>query len=243
MSMRRAIAVSAGIYFAALAYLGLRWGSIPDPMPVHVGPGGKVDNWAPKTWLSVGGAIWVGVVVCAVMALCTPRLSLVSARREVAEPDALPYSNTAAARAELLISMTIRFMGHLLVATTVLLVATQLTLALSHQVPIAVWVVAFAAYLALSVVASIRISKRAKTSWDTLPPDAEEQVRVERLKNKAGMGVYSEERDPMAVAVLPAEPGKVQINSAHPAGKRTLRNIMCAIVGSLAATVALVVFL
>lgn len=247
--MRRALAISVGIYLAAFAYLWLRWDAIPDPVPIHIGPGGEVDRWVVKSWFSVSATLWIGLVVTAMLALCSLPERLTTARREITgtapgtATEALPYSDTAAQRAAALLDKTNTFLGQFAVATAVLLSLVQLMMCFPHLVPMWLSAAAIAAYCAFAVVEAIRITRRAKTTWEVLPPDAEEQRRIQRLKLKASMGFYNEPLDPMAVAVLPAEPGKVQLNTAHPDGKRQLQRIVWSIVGATFAIIALVVLL
>ena len=87
--------------------------------------------------------------------------------------------------------------------------------------------------MVFTLVLAWRLHRTAKESFARIEPDQEERIRIERLGTKAGMGVYSAPEDPMAVAVLPAEPGKLQINTAHPAGKRALTRIALSLVGMM----------
>lgn len=244
MMLRRALSISAVIYLAALAFIAVRWSAIPDPVPVHIGPSGEVDRWAEKNVFSVSGVTWVGVIITAAIALCAPSESLATARREPKLPnggDALPYSESASARAQQLIGLSGAFLGALLVATSVLLALTQVMMVSPGAVSFTLWWVVYGLYMGYVVVASVSLARKARQSWDGVAADADELIRVEQLKRIASMGIYNEERDQMAVAVLPDEPGKLQINAAHPAGRRFLRRIGLSIGGSIVLVIVLAV--
>lgn len=241
----RLYAATAAIYLAMFAYTLLKWDSIPDPVPMHVGVSGEVDNWAPKTFLSVTGVLWIGAAVSAAVALLVPRSSLARATRPNAadtNADALPFSETAARRAELLIGETHRFAAELLLFTAVVMALVQLILVIPDvHVPMWAFGIALALYTAWAIWRSAQFNRQAKRDLGALEPDAQEQTRIAALKHKAGAGVYSEPRDPMAVAVLPSEPVKLQINSAHPEGRRQLTRIATGIVATIALPLIVVV--
>lgn len=240
---RRLYLATIGVYVVMFAYTLFKWDSIPDPVPMHVGVSGEVDNWAPKTFLSVTGVLWIGAAVSAAVALLVPRSSLARATRPNAadtNADALPFSETAARRAELLIGETHRFAAELLLLTAVVMALGQLMLAIPDvRVPMWAFGIALALCTAWAVRRSVQFNRQAKRDIGAL--DAQEQTRIEALKHKAGAGVYSEPRDPMAVAVLPSEPGKLQINSAHPEGRRQLTRIATGIVATIAVPLIVVV--
>ena len=240
--MRRSLLVSFGIYVATFAYLLLRWDSIPDPVPIHIGPGG-VDAWADKTWLSVGGALWIGLAISAMLAACALPTDIATARREVPEADALAYSETAAQRVAALLNKTNDFLGHMAIGTALVLASAQLMLCFPRLMPTPLWIAGLVAYCVYVIAASVRIMGKSGSSWEQLPPDEQEQMRVERLKLKASMGFYKEPLDPMPVSIMPSEPGKIQINTAHPVGKRYMRRIMWAIVACVVVIVVLAVLL
>lgn len=242
MHMRRSLLVSFGIYVATFAYLLLRWDSIPDPVPIHIGPGG-VDAWADKTWLSVGGALWIGLAISAMLAACALPTDIATARREVPEADALAYSETAAQRVAALLNKTNDFLGHMAIGTALVLASAQLMLCFPRLMPTPLWIAGLVAYCVYVIAASVRIMGKSGSSWEQLPPDEQEQMRVERLKLKASMGFYKEPLDPMPVSIMPSEPGKIQINTAHPVGKRYMRRIMWAIVACVVVIVVLAVLL
>ena len=240
--MRRSLLISVGIYVATFAYLLLRWDSIPDPVPIHIGPGG-VDAWADKTWLGVAGALWIGLAISAMLAACALPSDIATARREVPEADALAYSETAAQRVAALLNKTNDFLGHMAIATALVLASAQLMMCFPRLMPTPLWIAGLVAYCVYAIAASVCILRKSGSSWEQLPPDEQEQKRVERLKLKASMGFYKEPLDPMPVSIMPSEPGKIQINTAHPVGKRLIRRIMWAIVSCLVVIVVLVVLL
>lgn len=240
---RRLYLATIGVYVVMFAYTLLRWDSIPDPVPMHVGVSGEVDNWVPKTFLSVTGVLWIGAAVSAAVALLVPRSSLARATRPNAadtNADALPFSETAARRAELLTARAQHFAAELLLFTALLLALLHSMLVLPDSaLPMWTTGVITMAYAVWAVWRSIRFHRDATNDSGQLQPDAEELERLDALKHKAGAGVYSEPRDPMAVAVLPSEPGKLQINSAHPAGRKQLTRIAVGTVAAIAAPIAI----
>ncbi|MEH0146349.1 DUF1648 domain-containing protein [Corynebacterium sp. Q4381] len=246
MPLRRALPISGIIYLAVLAFVAARWDAIPDPVPMHIGPGGEVDRWSEKNFLSATAVTWIGVVISAAMALCAPKQSLAAARREPSDEgtlpnDALPYSESASQRAQHLIDTTNTFLGTLLIATSIVLALTQVMMLFPEIVSPTLWWVFFGLYMVGVVVASISLARTSRRNFDDIPADADELQRVDALKRVASMGLYSQPRDPMAVAVLPGEPGKLQINSAHPAGKQQLRRMGIGIGVSIVLVVLLAV--
>ena len=53
------------------------------------------------------------------------------------------------------------------------------------------------------------------------------------------MGTYSAPNDPMVAAVLPSNPGKIAVNTAHAPGKRYVRRLVLALVATIGVCVAL----
>ncbi len=233
---RRLYIATALIYAAMFAYTLLRWDSIPDPVSVHIGVGGEVDGIAPKTFLSTMAVVLIGAAISLGTALIMPAANLTRATN----PDTqitpqLPFSETAAQRAELLIDKTQLFVAQLILGTALLLSLVHLRLVFPDvPVPFPVFIAAMLAYIAWAIWSSIRLHRQAKQDHERIQEDAEEQQRITALSMKAGAGIYSEPSDPMAVAVLPSEPGKLQFNSAHPAGKRQLIRSGIGIVGAIA---------
>lgn len=231
-------AATAAVYLVMFAYTLLRWDSIPDPVAMHMGPGGEVDSAAPKTLLSAMAVLWIGAAISIGVALIVPSTRLARATRETdrTTTQTIPFSETAAARAELLIGKTQHFIAELLVATALIMALVQLVMVFPDPaLPFGVFVAATIAYCAWAIWRSITLTRQAKQDIENLKPDAQELRRVETLRMKAGAGMYSEPADPMAVTVLPSEPGKLQFNTAHPAGKRLLTRIGIGVALTIAA--------
>lgn len=98
MRARTLYTATAIIYIAVLAYVLLRWDAIPDPVPMHIGPSGEVDNWAPKTLLSVAAVTLIGIVVSVGVALTLPSISVARIGYDQPTAGELPFSETAARR-------------------------------------------------------------------------------------------------------------------------------------------------
>ena len=226
------------IYAAGFAYVLLRWDAIPDPVPVHVGPTGEADGFSPKTLFSTTAPMIIGIVVSVVMPLLVPPRTL--ARRTVVVPaeGALPFSETAARRVEKLCDATADLVSKIILALAALLTVTNIGMvvpdvAIPFWLEIALWI-GFTVYV---VVIAVRMT----SAKDSIEPDAEEQSRNQQLRYQGGMGTYTAPNDPMVAAVLPSNPGKIAVNTAHAPGKQYLRRVIVSVVVMVAVTMAIVV--
>lgn len=227
---RRLFLATAAVYVATIAYTLLMWDAIPDTVTTHVGVNGVADGFAPKTVLATLVVPLIGIAVSVGTAIMVPPPSLARANSRANSPannqttnETLPFSQTATLRAELLTTKTQRMVAELLLFTSVVLSLAHLSMVFERpRVPFWVFIAALGLYLVWAVWRSVSLNRETKADMERLQPDEAEQERIDVLKYKAGLGVYNEPRDPMAVAVLPSEPSKLQINSAHPAGKRQL---------------------
>lgn len=223
---RRLFLATAAVYVATIAYTLLMWDAIPDTVTTHVGVNGVADGFAPKTVLATLVVPLIGVAVSVGTAIMVPPPSLARANSPANNQttnETLPFSQTATLRAELLTTKTQRMVAELLLFTSVVLSLAHLSTVFERpRVPFWVFIAALGLYLVWAVWRSVSLNRDTKADMERLQPDDAEQERIEVLKYKAGLGVYNEPRDPMAVTVLSSEPSKLQINSAHPAGKRQL---------------------
>ena len=234
----RRYAAAALIYAAGFAYILLRWDAIPDPVTVHVGPTGEADSFAPKTLLSASLLMIVGVVLSAVMPLFLPPRSLARNTVDVPAEDALPYSETAARRVEKLCDASADVVSKIILSLAALLTVTNIGMVVP-DVAIPFWLgiallIGFTVYV---VVVALRMTN----AKDGIEPDADEQARNERLRYQGGMGTYSAPNDPMLAAVLPSNPGKIAVNTAHAPGKQYLRRVVVGVVVIVAVPMAIVV--
>lgn len=232
----RRYGLAALIYAAGFAYVLLRWDAIPDPVPVHVGPTGEADGFAPKTLFSATAPMIIGIVVSAVMPLFLPPRSL--ARRTVVVPaeGALPFSETAARRVEKLCDATADMVSKMILAMAPLFAVMNISMVvpdvnLPFWLDIALWT----GFIVYVVVTGMRVS----SAKEGIEPDAEEQARKEQLRYQGGMGTYTAPNDPMLAAVLPSNPGKIAVNTAHAPGKRYVRRVVVGIALTLVVCVAL----
>ena len=223
----RRYGLAALIYAAGFAYVLLRWDAIPDPVPIHVGPTGEADGFAPKTLLSTTAAMIIGIVVSVAMPLFLPPRSL--ARRTVVVPaeDALPFSETAARRVEKLCRASADLVSKIILALAALLTVMNIGMvvpdvAIPFWLEIALWI----GFIVYVVVTGMRVS----SAKDGTEPDAEEQARNAQLRYQGGMGTYTAPNDPMVAAVLPSNPGKIAVNTAHAPGKQYLRRVIVGLV-------------
>lgn len=232
----RRYAAAALIYAAGFAYILLRWDAIPDPVPIHVGPTGEADGFASKTLLSTTLLMIVGIALSVVMPLFLPPRSLARHTVEVPAEGALPFSETATRRVEKLCDASADVISKMILAMAALFAVMNISMVvpdvkLPFWLEIALWI-GFTVYV---VVIAVRMT----SAKDGIEPDAEEQVRNENLRYQGGMGTYSAPNDPMVAAVLPSNPGKIAVNTAHAPGKRYVRRVVVGIALTLVVCVAL----
>lgn len=232
----RRYALAALIYAAGFAYVLLRWDAIPDPVPVHVGPTGEADGFAPKTLLSTTAAMIIGIVVSVAMPLLLPPRSLARHTVDVPAEDALPFSETVAQRVEKLCDASADLVSKIILALAALLTVMNIGMvvpdvAIPFWLEIALWI-GFTVYV---VVVALRMTN----AKDGIEPDADEQARNAQLRYQGGMGTYSAPNDPMVAAVLPSNPGKIAVNTAHAPGKQYLRRIIVGVVVIVAIPMAI----
>ena len=225
----RRYGLAALIYAAGFAYILLRWDAIPDPVPIHIGPTGEADGFAPKTLLSTTLLMIVGVVLSAVMPLFLPPRSLARHTVDVPADGALPFSETVARRVEKLCDASAVIVSKIVLAMAALFAVMNIAMvvpdvSLPFWLEIALWI-GFTVYV---VVIAVRMT----SAKDGIEPDAEEQSRNEQLRYQGGMGTYSAPNDPMVAAVLPSNPGKIAVNTAHAPGKRYLRRMILGVVAT-----------
>lgn len=232
----RRYAAAALIYAAGFAYILLHWDAIPDPVPVHIGPTGEADGFAPKTLLSTTALIIIGIIASAVMPLLLPPRAFARRTVDVPAEDALPFSGTVARRVEELCDASADMVSKMILAMAALFAVLNITMVvpdvnLPIWLDIALWV-GFIVYV-------VAMGMRMTSAKDGIEPDAEEQARNEQLRYQGGMGTYSAPNDPMVAAVLPSNPGKIAVNTAHAPGKRYVRRLALAVVATIGVCVVL----
>lgn len=233
---RQLCLATLAVYVLTMTYTGLRWEAIPEMVPTHAGLNGEVDAVSPKSFLSVMAIPLIGLVVSIGTALIAPSPALA---RAAATPEAtLPSSESAARRVELLSTTTQQMVAELVLVVAVVLSLAHLTL-LWSTVSFGVFIIALVALMVWTIWRTIRLFQDARAGTRQIQPDAEETLRLETLKRKAGGGVYSEPADPMAAAVLPDEPSNLQINTAHPAGKRQVTRMAVGLVAMIVVPIAM----
>lgn len=236
MQSRQYYAATVFVYLAALAYVLLRWDSIPDPIPVHFDATGNPDRYTPKTFFGATALIWIGAVVSVAVALCVPPRSLVRRTADVPHTSPIPFSEANAKRAELLTDKTGTFVAQIILGMAVCTCLSTLSstnLAPSGWLMPTVWIVFTIGVVVLAVALTLNTSKQVQA----LPTDEDEQTRNEHFRYAAGMGVYSEPQDPAPIAVFLSNPSKLQINTAHEHARRYLWRMGIALAASLAACV------
>ena len=234
----RRYAAAALIYAAGFAYILLRWDAIPDPVTVHVGPTGEADSFAPKTLLSATLPMIIGIAVTLMMPLFLPPRSLARNTVDVPAEDALPYSETAARRVEKLCDASADVISKMILAMAALFAVMNISMVVP-DVAIPFWL-GIALLIGFTVYVVV-IAVRMTNAKDGIEPDADEQARNERLRYQGGMGTYSAPNDPMLAAVLPSNPGKIAVNTAHAPGKQYLRRVVVGVVLIVAVPMAIVV--
>ena len=234
----RRYGLAALIYATGFAYVLLRWDAIPDPVPIHVGPTGEADSFAPKTLLSTTLLMIVGAVLSAVMPLFLPPRSLARHTVEVPAEGALPVSETAARRVEKLCDASADVISKMILAMAALFAVMNISMVVPDvKLPFWLEIVLWIGFTVYVVVIAVRMT----SAKDGIEPDAEEQVRNENLRYQGGMGTYTAPNDPMVAAVLPSNPGKIAVNTAHAPGKQYLRRVIVSVVVLVGVTMAIVV--
>ncbi|MDK8878482.1 DUF1648 domain-containing protein [Corynebacterium sp. MSK008] len=224
------------IYAAGFAYILLRWETIPDPVTVHIGPTGEADGFASKTLLSTTLLMIVGIALSVVMPLFLPPRSLARHTVEVPAEGALPFSETAARRVEKLCDASADVVSKIVLAMAALFAMMNISMVVPDvKLPFWLEIVLWIGFTVYVVVIAVRMT----SAKDGIEPDAEEQVRNENLRYQGGMGTYSAPNDPMVAAVLPSNPGKIAVNTAHAPGKRYVRRVVLGIALTLVVCVAL----
>lgn len=234
----RRYAAAALIYAAGFAYILLRWESIPDPVTVHIGPTGEADSFAPKTLLSTTLPMIIGIAVTLMMPLFLPPRSLARHTAEVPTEGALPVSETAARRVEKLCDASADVVSKIILAMAALFAVMNISMVVPDvKLPFWLEIVLWIGFTVYVVVVAVRMT----SAKDGIEPDAEEQVRNENLRYQGGMGTYTAPNDPMVAAVLPSNPGKIAVNTAHAPGKQYLRRIIGGVVVIVVVPMAIVV--
>ena len=234
----RRYGLAALIYATGFAYVLLRWDAIPDPVTVHVGPTGEADSFAPKTLLSTTLPMIIGIAVTLMMPLFLPPRSLARNTVDVPAEDALPYSETAARRVEKLCDASADVISKIILAMAALFAVMNISMVVPDvKLPFWLEIVLWIGFTVYVVVIAVRMT----SAKDGIEPDAEEQVRNENLRYQGGMGTYTAPNDPMVAAVLPSNPGKIAVNTAHAPGKQYLRRVIVSVVVLVGVTMAIVV--
>lgn len=231
MQSRQYYAATLFVYLATLAYVLLRWDSIPDPIPVHFDGAGNPDRYEPKSFFAATALIWIGAVVSVAVALCVPPRSLVRRTADVPHTSPVPFSEANAQRVELLTDKTATFVAQTILGMAVCLCLSALSstsLAPSGWLLPTVWTAFTIGVIVLAVALTLNTGKQV----EALPTDDNEQARNEHFRYAGGMGVYSEPQDPAPIAVFPSNPSKLQINTAHQHARRYLWRMGIALTAS-----------
>lgn len=232
----RRYAAAALIYAAGFAYILLRWDAIPDPVPIHVGPTGEADGFAPKTLLSTTLPMIIGIAVTLMMPLFLPPRSLARNTVDVSGDGALPFSETVARRVEKLCDASADVVSKIILSLAALLTVTNIGMVVPDvAIPFWLGIALLIGFIVYVVVVALRMTN----AKDGIEPDADEQARNERLRYQGGMGTYSAPNDPMLAAVLPSNPGKIAVNTAHAPGKQYLRRVVVGVVMIVAVPMAI----
>ncbi|MCG7236142.1 DUF1648 domain-containing protein [Corynebacterium sp. ACRQP] len=217
---------AALIYAAGFAYILLRWETIPDPVTVHIGPTGEADGFAPKTLLSTTLPMIIGIAVTLILPLFLPPRSLARHTVDVPADGALPFSETAARRVEKLCDASADVVSKIILAMAALFAVMNISMVVPDvSLPFWLEIVLWIGFIIYVVVIGMRVA----SAKHGIEPDADEQARNEQLRYQGGMGTYSAPNDPMVAAVLPSNPGKIAVNTAHAPGKRYMRRVVVGI--------------
>ena len=222
----RRFALAALIYAAGFAYILLRWDAIPDPVTVPIGPTGEADGFAPTTLLSTTLPMIIGIAVTLILPLFLPPRSLARHTVDVPADGALPFSETVARRVEKLCDASADVVSKIILAMAALFAVMNISMVVPDvSLPFWLEIVLWIGFIIYVVVIGMRVT----SAKHGIEPDADEQARNEQLRYQGGMGTYSAPNDPMVAAVLPSNPGKIAVNTAHAPGKRYVRRVVVGI--------------
>ena len=242
MRIRHYYVATAIVCALTLAYMLLRWDSVPDPIPVHFDVSGNPDRFEPKSFFNATALVWIGVVFAIALPWCVPPISLARKTAQVPAESALPFSEATAQRAELLAEKTATFIAQTVLTMTACLCLTAVCTVVP-DIPFSgfLLVSAWVGFTVFVMVQGVRLTLTSRKDVKAIPTDQDEQVRNEALRFAGDMGVYKEPKDPMCMAVFPTNPSKLQINTAHEPGRRYLWRMGIALAASIAFCVLIAV--
>lgn len=242
MRPRHYYVATAIVCALTLAYMLLRWDSVPDPIPVHFDVSGNPDRFEPKSFFNATALVWIGVVFAITLPLCVPPVSLARKTVSVSTESAIPFSEATAQRAEVLTEKTASFIAQTVFTMTLCLCLSAVGTVIP-DIPFSgfLLVTAWVGFTLFIMIQGVRLTLTSAKDVKTIPTDQDEQVRNEALRLAGGMGVYNEPTDPMCMAVFPTNPSKLQINTAHEPGRRYLLRMGIALGASIAFCVLIAV--
>ena len=235
MRIRHYYVATAIVCALTLVYMLLRWDSVPDPIPVHFDVSGNPDRFEPKSFFNATFLVWIGVVFAIALPLCVPPVSLARKTVSVSTESAIPFSEATARRAELLTEKTASFIAQTVFTMTLCLCLSAVGTVIP-DIPFSgfLLVTAWVGFTLFIMIQGVRLTLTSAKAVKAIPTDHDEQARNKALRFTGGMGVYNEPTDPMCMAVFSMNSSKLQINTAHEAGRRYLWRMGIALAASIA---------
>lgn len=239
----RAIFITALLVsVAGFLFVVLQFDKIPADIPMQTDFDGNVNWSAPKSVKNATYGVWFSALMTLLLWLAVPRPQLAQMKMPVTstessdnETDSIPFSHTAADKAERLLTRQQRAMAWLALAQAISTAVLQPTLSLpSYDKYNRVSFVLFAVLTGAAVINLIRDLVQWQDVYATMATDEEEKRRNKHFRYGAAIGFYKEPADPMVMHISPFNHGKVDMNWAH-------RPIRMQILALIAAIIIIVV--
>lgn len=221
MNSRSLYGLALGVALLTFAVVVLRFDSVPEQIPTHIGPAGEVDSWEPKSLPAATFGAWYSLLLLALVYNVALRPANAYRRIIVSPTSPIPFSKTAADKAAALLRVTDRSMAWIAVALVVPMCLIQLTFTFPEHAaysPVALGLLVVG--LIAAVIYTFVLLSRWPKQMEEMPTDDDERTRQKHFGAGAGMGFYNEPDDPMVTWISPFNQRKVDLNWAHAPVKR-----------------------
>ncbi|MCT1451373.1 DUF1648 domain-containing protein [Corynebacterium sp. p3-SID1145] len=216
MNSRSLYGVALGVALLTFAVVVLRFDSVPEQIPTHIGPAGEVDSWEPKSLPAATFGAWYSLLLLALVYNAAPRPGIAYRRIPVSPTSPIPFSETAADKAAALLRVTDRSMAWIAVALVVPMCLIQLTFTFPGHTayrPVALGLLVVG--LIAAVIYTFVLLSRWPKQMEDMPTDDDELARQKHFGPGSGVGLYNEPDDPMVAWISPFNQSRVDLNWAH----------------------------
>lgn len=220
----RAIFITALLVsVAGFLFVVLQFDKVPADIPMQTDFDGNVNRTAPKSVKNATFGVWISALLTLLLWLAVPRPQLAQMKMPVTrtessdnETDSIPFSQTAADKAERLLTRQQRAMAWLALAQAISTAVLQPTLSLpSYDKYNWISFVLFAVLTGAAMINLIRDLVQWQDVYASMATDEEEKRRNKHFRYGAAIGLYKEPADPMVMHISPFNQGKVDMNWAH----------------------------